>query len=177
MSRIAKAPVELPSGVEFSQSGNVVTMKGSKGTLSLELNSEVELTVEDNALTVKPRSGSRFATAVAGTMRSLLANMAQGVSEGFERKLQLVGVGYRAQAQGSTLNMTLGFSHPVVHQVPDGVTVETPSQTEILVRGADKQKVGQVAAEIRGYRPPEPYKGKGVRYADERVMLKEAKKK
>jgi large subunit ribosomal protein L6 len=177
MSRIAKAPVELPSGVEFSQSGSVVTMKGSKGTLSLELNSEVELTVEDNALTVKPRSGSRFATAVAGTMRSLLANMAQGVTEGFERKLQLVGVGYRAQAQGSTLNLTLGFSHPVVHQVPEGVTVETPSQTEILVRGADKQKVGQVAAEIRGYRPPEPYKGKGVRYADERVMLKEAKKK
>jgi len=177
MSRIAKAPVELPSGVEFSQSGSVVTMKGSKGTLSLELNSEVELTVEDNALTVKPRSGSRFATAVAGTMRSLLANMAQGVTEGYERKLQLVGVGYRAQAQGSTLNLTLGFSHPVVHQVPEGVTVETPSQTEILVRGADKQKVGQVAAEIRGYRPPEPYKGKGVRYADERVMLKEAKKK
>lgn len=177
MSRIAKEPVELPSGVEFSQSGSVVTMKGSKGTLSLELNSEVELTVEDNALTVKPRSGSRFATAVAGTMRSLLANMAQGVTEGYERKLQLVGVGYRAQAQGSTLNLTLGFSHPVVHQVPEGVTVETPSQTEILVRGADKQKVGQVAAEIRGYRPPEPYKGKGVRYADERVMLKEAKKK
>jgi len=177
MSRIAKAPVELPSGVEFSQSGSVVTMKGSKGTLSLELNSEVELTVEDNALMVKPRSGSRFATAVAGTMRSLLANMAKGVSEGFERKLQLVGVGYRAQAQGSTLNLTLGFSHPVVHEVPEGVTVETPSQTEILVSGADKQKVGQVAAEIRGYRPPEPYKGKGVRYADERVMLKEAKKK
>ena len=177
MSRIAKAPVELPSGVEFSQSGSVVTMKGSKGTLSLELNSEVELTVEDNALTVQPRSGSRFATAVAGTMRSLLANMAQGVTEGFERKLELVGVGYRAQAQGSTLNMTLGFSHPVVHEVPEGVTVETPSQTEIFVRGADKQKVGQVAAEIRSYRPPEPYKGKGVRYADERVMLKEAKKK
>ena len=177
MSRIAKAPVELPSGVEFSQSGSVVTMKGSKGTLSLELNSEVELTVEDNALTVQPRSGSRFASAVAGTMRSLLANMAQGVTEGFERKLQLVGVGYRAQAQGSTLNLTLGFSHPVVHQVPEGVTVETPSQTEILVRGVDKQQVGQVAAEIRGYRPPEPYKGKGVRYADERVMLKEAKKK
>ena len=177
MSRIAKSPVELPSGVEFSQSGSVVTMKGSKGTLSLELNSEVELTVEDNALMVKPRSGSRFAMAVAGTMRSLLANMAQGVTEGFERKLELVGVGYRAQAQGSTLNMTLGFSHPVVHEVPEGVTVETPSQTEIFVRGADKQKVGQVAAEIRGYRPPEPYKGKGVRYADERVMLKEAKKK
>jgi large subunit ribosomal protein L6 len=177
MSRIAKEPVELPSGVEFSQSGSVVTMKGSKGTLSLELNSEVELTQKDNALMVKPRSGSRFATAVSGTMRSLLANMAQGVTEGFERKLELVGVGYRAQAQGSTLNLTLGFSHPVVHEVPEGVTVETPSQTEIFVRGADKQKVGQVAAEIRSYRPPEPYKGKGVRYADERVMLKEAKKK
>ena len=177
MSRIAKAPVELPKGVEFSQSGNVVTMKGSKGTLSLELNTEVELKQEDNTLTVTPRSGSRFATAIAGTMRSLLANMAQGVNEGFERKLELVGVGYRAQAQGKTLNLTLGFSHPVVHQVPEGVTVETPSQTEILVRGADKQQVGQVAAEIRGYRPPEPYKGKGVRYADERVVIKEAKKK
>ena len=176
MSRIAKEPVELPSGVEFSQSGSVVTMKGNKGTLTLELNSEVELTQEDNALTVRPRSGSRFSTAVAGTMRSLLANMAKGVNEGFERKLELVGVGYRAQAQGSTLNMTLGFSHPIVHEVPEGVTVETPSQTEIFVRGADKQKVGQVA-EIRNYRPPEPYKGKGVRYADERVLIKEAKKK
>jgi len=177
MSRIAKEPVELPSGVEFSQSGSVVTMKGSKGTLTLELNSEVELTQEDNALMVRPRSGSRFSTAVAGTMRSLLANMAKGVNEGFERKLELVGVGYRAKAEGSTLNMTLGFSHPIVHEVPEGVTVETPSQTQIFVRGADKQKVGQVAAEIRNYRPPEPYKGKGVRYADERVVLKEAKKK
>jgi large subunit ribosomal protein L6 len=177
MSRIAKAPVELPSGVEFSQSGNVVTMKGNNGTLSMELNSEVELTREDNALTVKPRSGSRFSTAVAGTMRSLLANMAQGVSQGFERKLELVGVGYRAQAQGKKLNLTLGFSHPVVHDVPEGITVETPSQTEIVIKGADKQQVGQVAAEIRGYRPPEPYKGKGVRYADERVQIKEAKKK
>ena len=177
MSRIAKAPVELPSGVDFSQSGNVVTMKGGNGTLTMELNSEVELTQEDNALTVKPRSGSRFSTAIAGTMRALLANMAKGVSTGFERKLELVGVGYRAQAQGSTLNLTLGFSHPVVHEVPEGVTVETPSQTEIIVKGADKQKVGQVAAEIRGYRPPEPYKGKGVRYSDERVVIKEAKKK
>ena len=152
-------------------------MKGSKGTLKLELNPEVELRQEDKTLTVVPRSGSRFATAVAGTMRSLLANMAQGVSEGFERKLELVGVGYRAQAQGNKLNLTLGFSHPVEHQVPEGVTVETPSQTEILVRGADKQQVGQVAAEIRSYRPPEPYKGKGVRYSDERVVIKEAKKK
>ena len=177
MSRIAKAPVELPSGVEFSQSGNVVTMKGSKGSLTLELNSEVELTQEDNALLISPRSGSRFSTAIAGTMRSLLANMAKGVSEGFERKLELVGVGYRAQAQGNKVNMTLGFSHPIVHEVPEGVTVETPTQTEILIRGADKQQVGQVAAELRGYRPPEPYKGKGIRYANERVVIKEAKKK
>jgi len=177
MSRIANAPVELPKGVEFSQSGNVVTMKGSKGTLSLELNPEVELSRDDNVLMVKARSGSRFSTAVAGTMRALLANMVRGVSHGFERKLELVGVGYRAQAQGNKLNLTLGFSHPVVHEVPAGVTVETPSQTEIFVRGADKQQVGQVAAEIRGYRPPEPYKGKGVRYSDERVVIKEAKKK
>jgi len=177
MSRIAKEPVEIPSGVEFSQSGNVVTMKGSKGSLSLELNSEVELKQEDNTLVLAPRSGSRFSTAVAGTMRSLLANMVKGVTEGFERKLQLVGVGYRAQAQGNKVNMTLGFSHPIVHVVPEGVTVETPSQTEIVIKGADKQQVGQVAAELRRYRPPEPYKGKGVRYADERVMIKEAKKK
>jgi len=177
MSRVAKAPVELPKGVEFKQEGNVVTMKGGKGTLSLELNSEVELSQEESAITVAPRSGSRFATAIAGTMRALIANMAQGVSEGFERKLQLVGVGYRAQAQGNKLNLTLGFSHPVVHSVPEGISVETPSQTEIVVRGADKQQVGQVAAEIRRYRPPEPYKGKGVRYADERVQIKEAKKK
>jgi len=177
MSRIAKAPVELPGGVEFSQSGNVVTMKGSNGMLTMELNTEVELSQEENVLMVKPRSGSRFSTAIAGTMRALLANMAQGVSKGFERKLELVGVGYRAQAQGNKLNLTLGFSHPVVHEVPDGVTVETPSQTEIIVKGADKQQVGQVAAEIRGYRPPEPYKGKGVRYSDERVVIKEAKKK
>jgi large subunit ribosomal protein L6 len=177
MSRIAKAPVELPSGVEFSQTGNVVTMKGGNGTLTLELNSEVELTQEDNTLTVRPRSGSRFSTAIAGTMRALLANMAKGVSTGFERKLELVGVGYRAQVQDNRLNLTLGFSHPVVHDVPEGVTIETPSQTEIIVKGADKQRVGQVAAEIRSYRPPEPYKGKGVRYSDERVVIKEAKKK
>lgn len=177
MSRIAKAPVELPQGVEFKQEGNVVTIKGSKGSLSLELNTEVQLSQEEGALRVAPRSGSRFATAVTGTSRALLANMVQGVTEGFERKLQLVGVGYRAQVQGSKLNLTLGFSHPVVYEVPDGVSVETPSQTEVVVRGTDKQKVGQVAAEIRSFRPPEPYKGKGVRYADERVMLKEAKKK
>ena len=177
MSRIGKEPVELPSGVEFKQEGNVVTLKGGKGSLSMELNSEVELTQEDNALKVSPRSGGRFATAMSGTMRALLANMATGVSEGFEKKLELVGVGYRAQAQGNKLNLTLGFSHPVAYDVPEGISVETPSQTEILIRGADKQRVGQVAAEIRSYRPPEPYKGKGVRYAGERVVMKEAKKK
>jgi len=177
MSRIAKEPIELPKGVEFRQSGNVVTLKGGNGELSLELNSEVELTQEDNVLKLAPRSGSRFSTAIAGTMRSILSNMATGVSKGFERKLELVGVGYRAQAQGKKLNLTLGFSHPVEYAVPEGISVETPSQTEIVIKGADKQKVGQVAAEIRGFRPPEPYKGKGVRYADERVMLKEAKKK
>jgi len=177
MSRIAKAPVELPQGVEFKQEGNVVTIKGSKGSLSLELNTEVQLSQEEGALIVTPRSGSRFAIAVTGTSRALLANMVQGVTEGFERKLALVGVGYRAQVQGSKLNLTLGFSHPVVYEVPEGVNVETPSQTEVVIRGTDKQKVGQVAAEIRSFRPPEPYKGKGVRYADERVMLKEAKKK
>ncbi len=177
MSRIAKQPIELPQGVEFKQEGNVVTLKGGNGSLSLELNNEVELTKNENVLQVAPRSGSRFSTAVAGTMRALLANMVTGVTNGFERKLQLVGVGYRAQVQGKKLNLTLGFSHPVVHDVPEDVTVEAPSQTEIVVKGADKQKVGQVAAEIRSYRPPEPYKGKGIRYSDERVIMKEAKKK
>jgi large subunit ribosomal protein L6 len=177
MSRIAKSPVELPQGTEFKQEGTVVTIKGSKGSLSLELNSEVELKQEEASITVAPRSGSRFAMAVTGTTRSLLANMVQGVTEGFERKLELVGVGYRAQAQGNKLNLTLGFSHPVVYEVPEGISVETPSQTEVIIKGSDKQKVGQVAAEIRHFRPPEPYKGKGVRYSDERVQLKEAKKK
>jgi len=177
MSRIAKEPVELPKGVEFKQDGNVVTVKGGKGSLSLELNSEVQLSQEENTLSVAARSGSRFAAAMSGTTRALLANMVHGVSEGFVRKLELVGVGYRAQAQGKKLNLTLGFSHPVVYDVPEGVTVETPSQTEVVVAGSDKQKVGQVASEIRRFRPPEPYKGKGVRYSDERVVRKEAKKK
>ncbi len=177
MSRIAKEPVELPQGVDFKKEGHVVTLKGGNGSLSLELNNEVVLTQTDNVLQIAPRSGSRFSTAVAGTMRALLANMVTGVTSGFERKLQLVGVGYRAQVQGKKLNLTLGFSHPVVHDVPEDVTVEAPSQTEIVIKGADKQKVGQVAAEIRSYRPPEPYKGKGIRYLDERVIMKEAKKK
>ncbi len=177
MSRIAKYPVVLPKGVEFSLSGTLVTLKGAKGSLSMELNSEVELTQEENMITAKARSGSRFSTAIAGTTRALLANMVQGVTDGFEKKLELVGVGYRALCEGKKLNLTLGFSHPVSFSVPEGITIETPSQTEIVVRGTDKQKVGQVAAEIRRFRPPEPYKGKGVRYADERVSLKEAKKK
>jgi large subunit ribosomal protein L6 len=143
----------------------------------MELNSEVELSLEEKVLHVKPRSGSRFSVAIAGTTRALLANMVHGVSEGFEKKLELRGVGYRAVAEGNKVNLTLGFSHPVVFDVPEGVSVETPSQTEVVVKGTDKQKVGQVAAEIRRFRPPEPYKGKGVRYADERVLIKEAKKK
>ena len=177
MSRIAKAPIAIPKGVECSLAKTAVTVKGSKGSMTLELHPEVTVAQEDGRLAVQPRSRSRDAMAMAGTMRALLNNIVTGVSQGFERRLQLVGVGYRAQAQGQNLNLTLGFSHPVVYKVPDGVTVETPSNTEIIVRGVDKQRVGQTAAEIRSYRPPEPYKGKGVRYADERVVIKEAKKK
>ncbi len=177
MSRVANRPVILPKGVEFSLAGSTVTLKGSKGTLTMDLNSEVQVEKDDEGLKVIKRSNSRFAAAIAGTTRALLNNMVTGVSDGFERKLQLVGVGYRAQAQGSKLNLTLGFSHPVVYEAPDGVTIETPSQTEVVLKGIDKQRVGQAAAEIRRFRPPEPYKGKGVRYADERVVLKEAKKK
>jgi large subunit ribosomal protein L6 len=177
MSRVAKNPVVLPDGIEFSQSGTTVTLKGKKGALSLDLNSEVQVAQEGNELSVMRRSNSRFASAMSGTTRALLANMVLGVSDGFEKKLELVGVGYRAQAQGKKLNLTLGFSHPVVFSVPEGISVETPSQTEVIIRGADKQQVGHVAAEIRRFRPPEPYKGKGVRYSDERVIIKEAKKK
>jgi large subunit ribosomal protein L6 len=177
MSRVAKNPVVLPDGIEFSQSGTTVTLKGKKGALSLDLNSEVQVAQEGSELSVKRRSNSRFASAISGTTRALLANMVLGVSNGFEKRLELVGVGYRAQAQGNKLNLTLGFSHPVVFNVPEGISVETPSQTEVIIRGADKQQVGHVAAEIRRFRPPEPYKGKGVRYSDERVIIKEAKKK
>jgi len=177
MSRVAKVAVELPSGVEFQQAGDVVTIKGSKGTLSMALNSEVLIGQEERSLQVTARSRSKFAMAMSGTTRAILANMVTGVHKGFERKLELVGVGYRAQAQGNKLNLTLGFSHPVVYAVPAGISVETPSQTEIIIKGSDKQQLGQVAAEIRRFRPPEPYKGKGVRYANERVVLKEAKKK
>ncbi len=177
MSRIAKYPVVLPQGVEFNLSGTTVTVKGAKGSLSMELNSEVELTNEENRIMAKARSGSRFSTAIAGTTRALLANMVHGVTDGYEKKLELVGVGYRAKCEGKKVNLTLGFSHPVGFRVPEGITIETPSLTEIVVRGTDKQLVGQVAAEIRRFRPPEPYKGKGVRYSDERVVIKEAKKK
>ena len=177
MSRVAKAPVEMPQGVEFKQSGTAISVTGGNGTLSMELNSEVELAQEGNMIMVKPRSGSRFSTAISGTTRALLANMVEGVTRGFEKKLELKGVGYRAIIEGKKLNLTLGFSHPVVLEIPEAVTVETPSQTEVTVKGNDKQMVGQVAAEIRRFRPPEPYKGKGIRYADERVVIKEAKKK
>ena len=177
MSRVAKNPVVMPDGIEFSQSGTTVTLKGKKGALSLDLNSEVQVAQEGNELSVKRRSNSRFASAMSGTTRALLANMVKGVSDGFEKKLELVGVGYRAAAAGKKLNLTLGFSHPVVFDVPEGITIETPSQTEVIIRGTDKQQVGHVAAEIRRFRPPEPYKGKGVRYSDERVIIKEAKKK
>jgi len=174
MSRIANSPIELPKGVEYSESDGTIRVKGSKGTLEMDLHPSVEASVDDGTLSVRPREGGTMA--MAGTMRALIANMVHGVSEGFEKKLALVGVGYRAQVQGKKVNLQLGFSHPVDFEVPDGVTVETPSQTEIVVKGSDKQLVGQVAAKIRAYRPPEPYKGKGVRYADERVVMKEAKK-
>jgi large subunit ribosomal protein L6 len=177
MSRVAKMPIELPKGVEFAREDAAVTVKGPKGALTLRLREGIGVEQDERTLTVTGHGDNRGLAAMAGTTRALLANMVTGVSEGFERKLELRGVGYRAQAQGAKLNLTLGFSHPVNYEVPDGVTVETPSQTEVLVRGVDKQKVGQVAAEIRAYRPPEPYKGKGVRYADERVVIKEAKKK
>jgi large subunit ribosomal protein L6 len=177
MSRVAKQPVELPSGVEVKIDGQAVTVKGGKGSMQHDVHSSVEIRQDDNVLTFAPRDGSKTAMALAGTMRALVSNMVTGVSQGFEKKLQLVGVGYRAQAQGQKLNLTLGFSHPVDYPVPEGITVETPSQTEVVVKGVDKQRVGQVAAEIRAHRPPEPYKGKGVKYADEIIVRKEAKKK
>jgi large subunit ribosomal protein L6 len=177
MSRIAKKPLPLPKGVDLNQSADVLKVKGPKGELTMAVNSEVVVSLEDSVASVSPRSGSKFSIAMAGTTRALINNMLTGVTDGFERKLALVGVGYRAKAQGKKLDLTLGFSHPVVYTAPDGIEIETPSQTEIVVKGIDKQKVGQAAAEIRRYRPPEPYKGKGVRYADEHVIRKEAKKK
>jgi large subunit ribosomal protein L6 len=177
MSRIANKPVDIPSGVDVSISGQTVKVKGKNGELSLDVHGDVEVDQNDNAINFKGREDVPNSVAMAGTMRSLTHNLVIGVTTGFEKKLELVGVGYRAAAQGKVLNLTLGFSHPVNYAVPEGITVETPSQTEIIVKGADKQAVGQVSAEIRAFRPPEPYKGKGVRYSDERVIRKEAKKK
>jgi large subunit ribosomal protein L6 len=177
MSRVGKNPIALPQGAEVKLSAEQITVKGPLGTITQRQNELVKVVDESGTLRFEPANETREADAMSGTMRALVANMVSGVTKGFERKLTLVGVGFRAQAQGDKLNLSLGFSHPVVHQMPEGVKAETPSQTEILIKGIDKQKVGQVAAEVRGYRPPEPYKGKGVRYADEVVILKETKKK
>jgi len=177
MSRIANAPVTLPNGVEVTLEGQLISVKGSKGQLEWNIHELVSVNQEDAQLKVSANDDSKQAVALAGTTRALVNNMVTGVTVGFEKKLTIIGVGYRAQAQGQKLNLTLGFSHPVIYQVPEGIKVETPSNTEITVTGIDKQKVGQAAAEIRAYRKPEPYKGKGVRYVDEYVLRKQAKKK
>jgi large subunit ribosomal protein L6 len=177
MSRIANLPVTVPNGVQVTLAGRKVSVKGPKGTLSLEVHDSVEVKQEGNLLKFGERQGAEGASRFAGTARAVINNYVKGVTQGYVKNLELVGVGYRAQAQGKKLNLTLGFSHPVEFVAPEGITLETPEQTKIVVKGADKHLVGQVAAKIRAYRPPEPYKGKGVRYADERVVLKEAKKK
>lgn len=174
MSRIAKAPIELPSGVDINVGGGEVSVKGPKGNLAIKMNPRVNLEQDDKTLSVTPESDSDIP--MAGTFRSLVNNMVIGVSDGFEKKLTLVGVGYRAQVQGKKLTLALGFSHPIEYDAPEGISIEAPTQTEIVIKGCDKQRVGQVASEIRAFRPPEPYKGKGVRYSDERVVRKEAKK-
>ena len=177
MSRVARMPVPVPKGVEINLAAELISVKGPLGTLNQRVNPKVRITREGDELRFAAADESREASALSGTFRALVSNMVTGVTKGFERKLALVGTGYRAQAQGTNLNLSLGFSHPVVYRLPEGVKAETPTQTEILIKGSDRQKVGQVAAEIRGYRPPEPYKGKGVRYSDETVALKEVKKK
>lgn len=177
MSRVAKNPITLPKGVETAIAGSAITVKGSKGSLNIDLHNDVEIQQDGNVLQVSAKNGSRQANALAGTFRALINNMVVGVSEGFQRKLQLQGVGYRAKAQGKTLNITVGYSHPIDYELPEGVTADTPTQTEIVLSSADKQLLGKVAADIRDFRPPEPYKGKGIRYADENVYRKEAKKK
>ena len=177
MSRVAKNPIVLPQGVDVTLSAEAIAVKGPLGSISLAANPAVRVEKDGTSLVCKPVDGMVNANALSGTIRAIVANMVTGVSKGFERKLNLVGVGYRAQAQGDTLNLTLGFSHPVAHKMPAGIKCETPTQTEILIKWVDKQLVGQVAAEVRAYRKPEPYKGKGVRYADEVIILKETKKK
>jgi large subunit ribosomal protein L6 len=177
MSRIAKYPVVVPDKVQVTVDKSKVVVKGPLGTLEQAIGHEVTVKLEDGKVTFVPANESKLANAMSGTLRATVANMVHGVKDGFSKKLTLVGVGYRAQAQGNKLNLTLGFSHPIVHPLPDGVKAETPTQTEILIKGVDRQRVGQVAAEVRAYKPPEPYKGKGVRYADEKVVIKETKKK
>lgn len=177
MSRIASSPVELPKGVEVSIGGGKINIKGGKGSLSLKLHKTVKIEQVENELKIAVLSTDKKTMAMAGTTRALVNNMVTGVTQGFVKELQLLGVGYRARVQGNELNLTLGFSHPVVYKFPEGIEIETPTQTQVLVKGIDKQLVGQVSAEIRAFRPPEPYKGKGVRYADEYVKRKEAKKK
>jgi len=177
MSRVAKKEIAIPAGVQVAVADNGVTVKGGKGTLTLPLNRMVKVVSEASVVRIEPERETTEQWMMAGTFRALVNNMVVGVSAGFRRKLDMVGVGYRAQAKGGVLNLSLGFSHPIEYQAPEGITIETPSQTEILISGCDKQKVGQVAAEIRAYRPPEPYKGKGVKYSDEIVVRKETKKK
>jgi large subunit ribosomal protein L6 len=176
MSRVAKKPVDLPQGVSATIAADVVTVKGAKGSLTLALKHGIKVVQKDKHLEVEP-GATEGAQALAGAARAHLANMVTGVSKGYEKKLELVGVGYRAAVQAKNLNLTLGFSHAIVYPIPEGITIETPTQTEILVKGTDRQRVGQTASEIRGFRPPEPYKGKGVKYSDEKISLKEAKKK
>jgi len=177
MSRVANSPVEVPAAVSVTLKGQDITVKGGKGTLALQIHADVEVKQEENVLTFAARSGAKQSRALAGTMRALVSGMVKGVDEGFEQKLQLVGVGYRAKVEGNTVNLALGYSQPVNYTLPEGVKAETPSQTEIVLKSADKQQLGQVASEIRALREPEPYKGKGVRYAGEQVRRKEAKKK
>ncbi len=177
MSRIANSPVEIPNGLEVKLDEQVIIVKGKKGSLEQQLPKEVEIKQVDNVLTFATRNNAKTANALAGTMRALVNNMVLGVTQGFEKKLNLVGVGYRAQIQGKVLNLNLGFSHPIMFNIPEGITIEAPSQTEIVIKGISKQQVGQIAANIRAFRPPEPYKGKGVKYADEVIVRKEAKKK
>jgi len=177
MSRIAKSPVQVPAGVEVSLADGMISVKGVLGKLQRPQHAGVKIAQDHGALTFAPADDSRESHAMSGTMRALVAGMVHGVTKGFERKLTLVGVGFRAQAQGNKLNLSIGFSHPVVKDMPEGIKVETPSPTEIVIKGVDKQLVGQIAAEVRAFRPPEPYKGKGLRYADEVVVIKETKKK
>ena len=177
MSRIAKQPVTIPSGVEVAVKEDLINVKGVLGALALAINPLVKVENKDGSLSFAPANNSREANAMSGTMRQLVNNMVNGVSKGFEKKLSLLGVGYKAQAQGAKLNLTVGYSHPVVIDMPAGIKVETPTPTEILIKGADRQRVGQIASEVRAVRPPEPYKGKGIRYAGEKVVIKETKKK